>query len=185
MTVYSYRQIIKESIWLLTIFIIIEIIAGQLLNSQEKIIDIPVILAAIPVVNGIGGNLGSILGARLTSGLHVGYIKPEYRDKGVLENVSNIMVLAVIVFLILTGLMIIVLPLSGITIAMPLYKFFTVVFLAGLIMTALVVVLCIFSAFWAFKRGMDPDNVVTPIITTSGDMIGITLIVVFALILVV
>ena len=51
-------------------------------------------------------------------------------------------------------------------------------------MTALVVILGVVSAFISFKRGIDPDNIVTPIITTSGDTIGITIIIVLALLIV-
>ncbi|UCH88203.1 MAG: magnesium transporter [Thermoplasmata archaeon] len=185
MTIYSIRKIIKESIWLLTICILIEILAGQLLNSQEDIIEIPIILAALPLINGIGGNLGSILGARLTSGLHVGYLKPKYNDKILLGNVLNIIILAVIVFSILIGIMIVILPLTGVTISIPIFKFVIVIFCAGMIMTCLVVILGITSAFIAFKRGIDPDNVVTPIITTSGDMLGISIVIILVLMIIV
>jgi mgtE-like transporter len=170
------QNIIRESIWLLTICICIEILAGQILNSQDKFLNFQIILAAVPVVNGIGGNLGSILGARLTSGLHVGYLKPSYKDKTLLNNIFNIIILGVIVFSVITVLMVIFLPLSGMPLEMPVLKFIIITFSAGIIMTVLVIVLCVISAFQAFKRGMDPDNVVTPIVTTSGDLIGISII---------
>jgi mgtE-like transporter len=192
MTVYSFRKIIKESFWLLTICILIEIVAGQALNSQEDIINIPLILAAIPVVNGIGGNLGSILGARITSGMHVGYIKPDIRDKTLMSNIVAILLLAIAVFIILVILMIIILPLTGIELSLPgesgagvIYKFTIIVIGAGLILTLTVIVIGIISAFWAFKRGMDPDNVVTPITTTSGDFIGITIVIILVILMVV
>jgi mgtE-like transporter len=185
MTVYKMQKIIKESIWLLTICILLEILAGQLLNSQEDIVGIPIILASVPVINGIGGNLGSILGAKLTSGLHVGYVKPSYSDKTVLSNVFNIIILALIVFAVLVVLMIFILPLSGIALSVPVIKFAVVVFASGVILTFLVVILCVISAFQAFKKGMDPDNVVTPIITTSGDLLGITIVVVLTLMLII
>ena len=192
MTVYSFRKIIKESFWLLTICIFIEILAGQALNSQEDIINIPLILAAIPVVNGIGGNLGSILGARITSGLHVGYIKPDFRDKTLLSNIFSILALAFVVFIVLVLLMLVLLPATGIPLNLPgesgtgvIYKFIIIVVGAGFIMTTLIVIIGVLSAFWAFRRGMDPDNVVTPITTTSGDMIGITIIIVLVLMIVI
>jgi mgtE-like transporter len=191
MTVYNYRKIIKESFWLLTICILIEIVAGQALNSREDIINLPLVLAAIPVVNGIGGNLGSILGARITSGIHVGYIKPDFRDRTLLSNIFSILVLAVVVFIILVFLMLIILPATGIPLKLPgesgvgvIYKFIAIVLGAGLIMTFIIVVIGVLSAFWAFKRGIDPDNVVTPVTTTSGDMIGITIIIILVLMII-
>ena len=59
MTVYSVRKIVRESFWLLSICILIEILAGQILNSQEDLISIPILLAAVPVINGVGGNIGN------------------------------------------------------------------------------------------------------------------------------
>jgi len=192
MTVYNFQKIIKESFWLLTLCILVEIIAGQALNSQEDLINIPILLAAVPVVNGIGGNLGSILGARITSGLHVGYIQPNFRDKTLVTNIFSIFALAIIVFFILVILMVFILPLSGISLEIKNYdftesviKFVIIVVGSGLIMTFLIVIIGTFSAFWAFKRGMDPDNVVTPIITTSGDLVGISVIVIFVLMIVI
>lgn len=183
MTVYSIKKILRESFWLLTICIIFEILAGQILNSREDIISIPALLAAVPVINGVGGNIGSILGAKLTSGLHVGYVRPKFSDKAVINIFSSVLIFALLVFAILSVLMLIFLPFSGISMDIPFVKFFIVVFIAGLILTIIISIMGVFSAFITFKRGFDPDNVVTPIITTSGDTIGITIIIVLSLLI--
>lgn len=184
MTLYTVSKILKESFWLLTICILIEILAGQILNSQEKIINIPIILAAVPVVNGIGGNIGSIMGAKLTSGLHVGFVKPDLKDKVLRGYISDIILLAIIVFILIAVLMSLILPLIGIQLSISVFKFIPVIFFGGLIMTLIVIVAGVFSAFIAFKKGMDPDNVVTPIITTSGDTFGISIIILLTLLVI-
>jgi mgtE-like transporter len=81
--------------------------------------------------------------------------------------------------------MVFILPLIGIPISISVFKYILIIILSGLILTVLVVVLGIISAFIAFKRGMDPDNMVTPIVTTSGDFIGITIVIVLTLILII
>jgi len=71
--IYSWKNIVKHSLPLLTVCIFIEIFAGQILQGkQEMLVLFPVFLISIPVINGVGGNIGSVLGARLASGLHVG-----------------------------------------------------------------------------------------------------------------
>ena len=40
-------------------------------------------------------------------------------------------------------------------------------------LTTLVVVVTITAAVYAFKFGYDPDNMVTPIVTTTCDLLGI------------
>ena len=73
--IYSWKTIVKHGLPLLTICILIEIFAGQILQSnQQKLLFFPILLISIPVINGVGGNIGSILGARLASGLHLGTI---------------------------------------------------------------------------------------------------------------
>ena len=85
--IYSWKKIVKHALPLLTICIIIEIFAGQILQGKQEILILfPVFLISIPVINGVGGNIGSILGARLASGLHVGYISLDIKDKKMHEN---------------------------------------------------------------------------------------------------
>ena len=31
----------------------------------------------------------------------------------------------------------------------------------------------VFTAFWSFKKGLDPDDTVAPVVTTVGDTLGI------------
>ena len=101
MGIYSAPKIIKESIPLLTICIGVEVLIGQVLNTNQSIMTIPIILSLIPVINGVGGNIGSILGARLASGLHTGIISMNYNDKELRKNMSSAFILGVITFFIL------------------------------------------------------------------------------------
>ena len=84
---YSWKIIVKHGLPLLTLAVLIEIIAGQiLLGKQEMLLVFPVFLISIPVINSISGNVGSVLGARLASGLHVGYISLSLSDKEMHDN---------------------------------------------------------------------------------------------------
>ena len=72
----------KASIPILTIAVCLEVFAGQLLQSgQNMLLLFPVFFISVPVINSVGGNIGSILGARIASGLHVGSISIDISDK--------------------------------------------------------------------------------------------------------
>ena len=100
--IYSWKKIVKHSLPLLTVTILIEIFAGQILQGkQESLILFPVFLIAIPVINSISGNIGSVLGARLASGLHVGYITLSLKNKEMHDNLLMSILIGLITYLIL------------------------------------------------------------------------------------
>ncbi len=179
-THYSAIKIFYQSAPLLAVCILIEIGAGQLLELNRDLSFFALVISLIPLVNGVSGNLGSILGARLSSALHIGTIQPGIKQKELWNNIAVSVFLAALVFLILAALvafkgmltstdfieMVIVAPLVAI--------------LAGMTLTAILIVLSTFVAFISFKRGLDPDNVVVPIVTTTGDVLGIGLTLMYA-----
>jgi len=100
--IYSWKKIVKHGLPLLTVTILIEIFAGQILQGkQESLLLFPVFLISIPVINSISGNIGSVLGARLASGLHVGYISLSLKDKEMHDNLLISILIGLITYLIL------------------------------------------------------------------------------------
>jgi mgtE-like transporter len=174
MSIYSAPKIIKESIPLLTICIGVEVLIGQVLNTNQSIMTIPIILALIPIINGVGGNIGSILGARLASGLHTGIISLNLNDKELKKNMVSTFLLGLITFSVLGVLTNIVMPLIGIDVSVVgVGKLMVIVIGAGILLIIFLIGLSVATAIYSFKKGIDPDNSVTPIVTTSGDALGI------------
>lgn len=174
MGVYSAPKIIKESIPLLTITIGVEVLIGQVLNTNQSIMTIPIILALIPVINGVGGNIGSILGARIASGLHTGIISMDYRDKELKNNMASTFALGIITFFALGIMTYLLLPLIGFSVSIiGFWRLMAIVLGAGTLLILFLIGLSAVSAIYSFKKGIDPDNSVTPIVTTSGDALGI------------
>ncbi len=174
MGIYSAPKIIKESIPLLTICIGVEVLIGQVLNTNQSIMTIPIILSLIPVINGVGGNIGSILGARLASGLHTGIITINFNDKELRKNMVSAFILGVITFFILGILIYLMIPLTGINVnVIGFWRLMAIVVGAGLLLIIFLIGLSVVSALFSFKKGIDPDNSVTPIVTTAGDALGI------------
>lgn len=162
---YQMKKILKESLPILTVLMIVEIFGGQILNLHlGKFLMLPILLMFIPIINGVCGNIGSILGARVSSGLHVGYITPDFRGKELRENVIGISLLAMLTFCFI-GALVYVISAS--------FKLVFIIIGAGMLLTFGVICLCIPTAIVSFRKGIDPDNVVIPILTTGADVLGI------------
>lgn len=173
--VYSVKRIVLESYPVLIVCIFISSAAGYVLNLNiAEIRELPIILVMIPPINGIGGNVGCILGARLTSALHSGILEPRLRGQWVLRGnifASTLVSLGVFAF---TGAIFFAIALAyGITLYRSLVLMLAF-FAAGMVLTTVVMLATMISAFISFKRGLDPDNVVIPIVTSIGDVVGVT-----------
>jgi len=175
MTYYKVSGIVRESLPLLTICILLEIMVGQMLEgNMTDFSDIPILLAVIPIINGVGGNIGSILGSRITSGMHLGSMKVGFSDKKLMKNVGYSLVMGLIAYSTLCALLWtlhITLGASGPGISF--LELAVIMVGAGIMVIASLSVIAIISASLSFRRGIDPDNVVTPSVTTSGDLLGI------------
>ncbi len=173
-TLYSVKRIIRESSFLLVICIALEIMGGQMLNSREAtLVALPFILMAIPVINGVGGNIGTVLGMRFTTALHLGEITPSLEGRTLRSNLVQGLALGVISFGILALVTAITPVIWGFDPGIDPLRYGLIMFGAGLLLTTLVVVVTITAAVYAFKFGYDPDNMVTPIVTTTCDLLGI------------
>ena len=174
--IYNWKKIVLHSIPLLTIAVVIEIFAGQILQGNlEKLILIPMFLISIPVINGVGGNIGSILGARLASGLHVGYIEYSIKDKNMHSNFLTSLFIGIITYAVLAILIYYISVFGGLQMGIGLPTFVAIILGTGVLLIVLISIISVVTAFWSFKRGLDPDDMVAPVVTTLGDTLGIVL----------
>ena len=174
--IYNWKKIVRHGIPLLTLAAIIEIFAGQILqNGQDMLIRIPIFLISIPVINSVGGNIGSVLGARLASGLHVGFISLDIKDKKMHENLLTSVLIGIFTYLVL-AILIYYAVLFGSTQTehmISLMEFTSIVVGAGILLVCVISLVSVLTAFWSFKKGLDPDDFVAPVVTTVGDTLGI------------
>lgn len=172
--IYSWKRIVKHGLPLLTVAVVIEIFAGQILQGrQDMLILFPVFLISIPVINSIGGNIGSVLGARLASGLHVGYITISLKDKEMHENLFYSLLIGFITYIILAIVIYYMALLGGLRMGIGLIEFVAILVSTGFLLICVVVLMSVLTAFLSFKRGLDPDDIVAPVVTTVGDTLGI------------
>jgi len=174
--IYSWKRIIRFGLPLLTLCVLIEIFGGSIMQGGQNIlINIPIFLISIPVINSVGGNIGSILGARLASGLHVGIISLDFKDKKMHENLITSLLLGVITYVILAIIIYYVALFSGSSMGIGLIEFILILLSVGFLLICIISFTSIVTAFLSFKRGFDPDDFVAPVVTTIGDTAGIIL----------
>ena len=173
--IYRWKTIVKHGLPLLTITILIEIFAGQILQGRkETLLLFPIFLISIPVINSVSGNIGSVLGARLASGLHVGYISLSIKDKKMHDNLITSILIGVIVYAILAIVIYFIALFANLLKEdLALIEFVGILVITGFLLICVVALVSVFTAFISFKRGLDPDDMVAPVVTTVGDIMGI------------
>jgi len=172
--IYSWEKIVRHSIPLLTLCVLIEIFAGQILQSnQQKLLLFPIFLISIPVINGVSGNIGSILGARLASGLHLGVIELTIKDKNMQKNFITSLFMGLITYSLLAILIYYITYIGNIEMNIGLVEFVSIVLGTGMLLILIISVVSVLTAFLSFKKGLDPDDMVAPVVTTVGDTLGI------------
>jgi mgtE-like transporter len=173
---YSMKTILKESLPIILIAGAISICAGVVLhNNSNLLFTLPGILAIIPSFNNMGGSITSVLCCRLSSALHMGMIRPKLRRTKTLErNIFATLIITVISFLALglaAGGFNMLLGLKSIDILI--FPFVTLV--AGFITVAILITISIVFSYLSYSRGLDPDNMVIPLLTSIGDLVGVLL----------
>ena len=180
MTTYKIDRIILESYPTLLTCAILGLVAGIFLESSRDIFLesnrqwlVPMFLMMIPPINGLGGNVGSILGARLTSALHMGTIEPRIRGQQMLgTNITASWIMSLAIFT-LTSVIFFGIACSLGTPTLDAIRIAAAFFVAGMMLTAAVIFTAIAAASTSFAMGIDPDNVVNPVITSIVDVLGV------------
>jgi len=169
------QKIIKQSIPTLFICSILGTAAGTILNSKLSVIlNNPSILALVPLFSDQGGNLTSILGARLSSGLHSGFIEAKLRPtEGAIRNFGIIIILAIILYPLIGLMAYIASSLLEIN-SLEIYELIFISTVAGILLAPLIISMTFFLSTASYSLGLDPDNIVIPISTSLTDPLATT-----------
>lgn len=169
--------IYRESMPVLVVSLAGGIFAGTVLGSEamrENFRQYPGLLLLLPAFLATRGNVYGALGARVSSGLHQGLIEPRFDDDrrllatvvaSFVNGIGISVVVGVLAWAILTGV-------PGRRPA-SLAELVGITLVAGLLTSVVLVIGVLALVFAAFERGLDPDNLVGPIVTTLGDVFGV------------
>jgi mgtE-like transporter len=151
------------------------LLAGVVLGGMRaELRAVPGLLVLIPALLATRGNVYGSLGARVATGLHQGLVEPRLSaadrrlGAAAAAAVSNGLLAStfasVVVFLLLTAF--------GDPVA-PLATLVGVALVAGVLSGVVLTVVVVVVVFAGYRRGRDPDTLVGPIVTTTGDVFGV------------
>jgi len=170
---YRFKCIVKQSIGVLYLCGILGVFSGLILHYKEKaLLLIPGLLILVPQVIAKSGSIGGIFGARFSSGMHLGFISPFRINRYLLDHLLAaagfwIAISPVAAFVTYIGALV-----TGVAIP----SLITLLYISGSTLFVIVFssfVLDFLLASLSYRIGMDPSNVVIPLITSLGDIIGI------------
>jgi len=178
------RAIIVQSLPTLTLCAFISVFAGIIMDARvESMARYSALLFILPVFNEQVGNLGGVLSSRLTSAVHLGTMRVEkLPDNEAVRNFSVIMLVSALTFISL-GIISHAISLVGLINSPGLLHMIFLTLVGGLSMMIIVCIISYYLIYSYYKLGLDPDNVVIPLLTTTIDLLGISLIVYLSLII--
>lgn len=169
------QEAYREALPALSASLVGGLLAGVVLGGMRtELRAVEGLLVLVPALLATRGNVYGSYGARLSTGLHQGLVEPRFdlgdqRLRGattaaLANGVFASTFAAVMVFLILR--------LLGEDVA-PLDVLVGISIVAGLLSGVALTVVVVTVVFLGYRRGHNPDTLVGPIVTTTGDVFGI------------
>ena len=171
----SAMDVYRQALPVIAVSLVAGLFAGTILGSdtmRDGIESVPGILVLLPAFLATRGGVYGSLGARLSSGLHQGVIEPRFTRDQRLSNAviaSFINGMVVSVFIAIVAFLVIWILAGGGN----LLQLVGIMFIAGLLSAILMLSVLVTAVFVSYRRGIDPDNVVGPLVTTLGDVFGV------------
>jgi len=169
------RDVYRQALPVILVSLVAGLFAGTILGSEamrDGISEVPGLLLLLPAFLATRGGVYGSLGARLSTGLHQGLIEPRFRLDRRLRNAilaSFVNGLAVSVFIaVVTYLWLTLLGTDA-----NLLQLVGIMVVAGFLSAVLMISVLISVIFVGYRRGLDPDNVIGPVVTTLGDVFGV------------
>ncbi|MCC4771382.1 divalent cation transporter [Methanosarcina sp. DH2] len=157
---------------MLSITCVMGILVGQILNTRENsLLSMPAILILIPSLIKIGGDTGSMLGARLSSAFHMGLGDRIYRNPVVHNSVIAALIVGFVSSISVSVLVYLASKFMGF--GMPFITLLEISLIAVVIELSVVYSATVGIAFASHRFGMDPDDTVIPLIASLGDLVGV------------
>ena len=178
------KNIVKQSTPVLFVCSILGVIAGGIFNSSlSTLLTNTSLLTLLPLFSGESGSLVSILGARISSGLHSGIIEPILKPKkNTLYNFLLIIILSIIIYPIIGILSDFSSYLIGST-GIGIDKIIEISTSSGFILIPIMMIIVFYVSTISYRKGLDPDNIVIPITTSITDSISSLILIIISLIL--
>ncbi|WP_255198411.1 magnesium transporter [Halorarius litoreus] len=170
---WTVRAIMRDMLPVLVVLTLVELGSGLVLDTfQGTLLRYPSLLVLVPVVIGMGGNLGSILASRLSTAVHLGLLDFDPTDDTLGGNALATVLLAFTLFPIVGAGAWLLQSLVG-TARLGLGVVVFVAFASGALLSALAIGVTLVATYAAYRLGSDPDDVVIPVVTNTCDVLGV------------
>lgn len=165
----------RETLPVLVLSAVGGLFAGAVLGGMERELEqVAGLIVLVPALLATRGNVYGSLGARLGSALHQGLIEPRFTladdrlNSAVAAAMTNgVLVSGFAAILAFALLLAIGRPVAG------LLTLLAIALIAGLISGLLLTAAVISVVFVGYRRGLNPDTLAGPVVTTTGDVVGI------------
>jgi mgtE-like transporter len=169
------RKMIRESFFSEVLSISGGTLAGVFLASgamQNLLEKFPGLLIMVPGFLGLRGNILGAVSARVGTGLHTGLIEPKItlKDATAMNFVASFLLSTFVNALIavLAYCVSVILGMDAV-----LWKLMVVGALSGALASVIVGPFTIMLTILVFRRGIDPDSVMGPLVTSVGDITAV------------
>ncbi|MBN1390401.1 MAG: magnesium transporter [Candidatus Thermoplasmatota archaeon] len=168
------REILREALPVAMVAVMFSTFSGLVLGASfDALLAGSIFLIMVPALNGQGGSMGSVLGSRVTSSAYLGQYKLSFRpnELAISSGISLWLISLVVFLLVIGGGGMLLGVITGSSIP-PVLEVLLIMFLGATLITTVTSAVAYYIAFLSFKLGLDPDNVVIPILTAFMDVVG-------------
>ncbi|MFB6070642.1 MAG: magnesium transporter [Halanaeroarchaeum sp.] len=170
---WTVRGILRSTLPVLLALTVVAVGSGLVLGTFESaLLEHPSLLILVPVTIGTAGNLGSLMASRLSTAFHLGRLSFAPTDDVLIGNAVAILGLALSFFplvgvgawglgVLTTGTDLTLATVSAIAVG------------SGAVLAVLVVAVTVLTTYGAYRLGLDPDDVVIPVVTVTCDVLGV------------
>ena len=170
---WSVRSITRAMLPVLLVLTLVELGSGLVLGIFEaQLYSYPTLLVLVPVTIGTAGNLGSILAARLSTAFHLGVLSFDPGDDTLAGNALATVALSLTLFPVMgAGAWVLTVLTAGTRLGLA--AVVAVATLSGAALAVLAVAVTLVATYGAYRFGLDPDDVVIPVVTNVCDVLGV------------
>ncbi len=165
------RDIVRESLPLLLVMAIVEVVAGSFLGRMEVSLEqLPGLLTLVPAVLAMRGNISTSMGSRLGTAARFGLLR---RDQLIPPLVWHNLAASMVLGVVLSVAAATVAHFVTVSLGLPsagILALSVIAVIAGVASGLVMGVAAVVTMRVAFRRGVDLDNVAGPVLMTLSDL---------------
>lgn len=168
-------DVYRQALPVILVSLVAGLFAGTVLGTDAMragIESVNGLLLLLPAFLATRGGVYGSLGSRLSTGLHQGLIEPRFEldrrlSNAIIASFINGMTMSVFIALV-TYVVLFALGGQG-----DLLRLVGILVIAGFLSAVVMLIVLLSVLFAGYRRGLDPDNLIGPVVTTVGDVFGV------------